>query len=81
MSAGEVSQPDATLPYELIATAASGTEAIVKRELAELGYEAKTTTPGRLLFRGDDIDLPHEHVVAGGRADSDSGWVVSGGRL
>src|SRR5262245_22509225 len=53
MSAGEVSQRGASLPYELIATAASGTEAIVKRELAELGYEAKTTTPGRLLFRGD----------------------------
>src|SRR3954468_17480398 len=40
-------------PLELIATAAAGTEAIVKRELAALGYTAKTTTPGRLLFRGD----------------------------
>jgi 23S rRNA (guanine2445-N2)-methyltransferase / 23S rRNA (guanine2069-N7)-methyltransferase len=53
MSAGEVSQRGGALPYELIATAASGTEAFVKLELAELGYEAKTTTPGRLLFRGD----------------------------
>jgi 23S rRNA (guanine2445-N2)-methyltransferase / 23S rRNA (guanine2069-N7)-methyltransferase len=44
---------DQSLPYELIATAASGTEAIVKRELAALGYTARTTTPGRLLFRGD----------------------------
>jgi 23S rRNA (guanine2069-N7)-methyltransferase / 23S rRNA (guanine2445-N2)-methyltransferase len=38
---------------ELIATAASGTEAIVKRELSALGYEARTAAPGRLLFRGD----------------------------
>lgn len=52
MNAGEVSQPEESQPYELIATAASGTEAIVKRELAELGYDGKTTTPGRLLFRG-----------------------------
>jgi len=38
---------------ELIATAASGTEAVVKRELAALGYTARTVTPGRLLFPGD----------------------------
>ena len=38
---------------ELIATAAAGTEAVVKRELAALGYAARTVTPGRLLFRGD----------------------------
>ena len=38
---------------ELIATAASGTEAVVKRELAALGHEARTVTPGRLLFHGD----------------------------
>ncbi len=38
---------------ELIATAASGTEAVVKRELAALGYPAHTVTPGRLLFPGD----------------------------
>jgi 23S rRNA (guanine2445-N2)-methyltransferase / 23S rRNA (guanine2069-N7)-methyltransferase len=38
---------------ELIATAAAGTEAVVKRELAALGYDARTVTPGRLLFHGD----------------------------
>lgn len=38
---------------ELIATAAAGTEAVVKRELAALGYTARTITPGRLLFPGD----------------------------
>jgi 23S rRNA (guanine2445-N2)-methyltransferase / 23S rRNA (guanine2069-N7)-methyltransferase len=42
---------------ELIATAASGTEAVVKRELLTLGYEARTVTPGRLLFRGDALAI------------------------
>jgi 23S rRNA (guanine2445-N2)-methyltransferase / 23S rRNA (guanine2069-N7)-methyltransferase len=38
---------------ELIATAASGTEAVVRRELDVLGYEARTTSPGRLMFTAD----------------------------
>jgi putative N6-adenine-specific DNA methylase len=42
------------MTLELIATAASGTEAVVKRELAALGYEARTVTPGRLMFAGDE---------------------------
>ena len=53
MNAGEAISESQSQPFELIATAASGTEAIVKRELAALGYTARTTTPGRLLFRGD----------------------------
>jgi 23S rRNA (guanine2445-N2)-methyltransferase / 23S rRNA (guanine2069-N7)-methyltransferase len=53
VSADDAVGEDQSLPYDLIATAASGTEAIVKRELAALGYTARTTTPGRLLFRGD----------------------------
>lgn len=51
MNAGEQARDNQQL--ELIATAAAGTEAVVKRELAELGYEARTVTPGRLLFPGD----------------------------
>jgi 23S rRNA (guanine2445-N2)-methyltransferase / 23S rRNA (guanine2069-N7)-methyltransferase len=43
----------AAAPFHLIATAASGTEAVVKRELEALGYAARTVSPGRLLFRGD----------------------------
>ena len=43
-----------TESLDLIATAAAGTEAVVKRELAALGYTARTTTPGRLLFPGDE---------------------------
>jgi 23S rRNA (guanine2445-N2)-methyltransferase / 23S rRNA (guanine2069-N7)-methyltransferase len=42
-----------THELELIATAGSGTEAVVKRELAGLGYEARTVTPGRLLFQAE----------------------------
>jgi 23S rRNA (guanine2445-N2)-methyltransferase / 23S rRNA (guanine2069-N7)-methyltransferase len=53
VNSGEGISEDESPSYELIATAASGTEAIVKRELAALGYTARTTTPGRLLFRGD----------------------------
>jgi 23S rRNA (guanine2445-N2)-methyltransferase / 23S rRNA (guanine2069-N7)-methyltransferase len=52
-----VSAGDANIgvpPLELIATAAAGTEAIVKRELAALGYESRTVTPGRLLFSSDE---------------------------
>src|SRR5262245_1537285 len=46
-----------TQDLELIATAGSGTEAVVKRELASLGYEARTVAPGRLLFRGDEAAI------------------------
>jgi len=46
-----------TSELELIATAGSGTEAVVKRELASLGYEARTVAPGRLLFRGDEAAI------------------------
>jgi 23S rRNA (guanine2445-N2)-methyltransferase / 23S rRNA (guanine2069-N7)-methyltransferase len=42
---------------ELIATAAAGTEAVVKRELAALGYEARGTAPGRLAFAGNEAAI------------------------
>src|SRR5688572_28855052 len=48
---------NASSTIELIATAAAGTEAVVKRELAALGYEARTVTPGRLLFAGDETAI------------------------
>lgn len=38
---------------ELIATTAFGLEAVVKRELADLGYEGKIIAPGRIRFAGD----------------------------
>ena len=58
------------LPLELIATAASGTEAVVKRELAALGYTARTVTPGRLLFQGDQTAICRANV-----------WLRSGERV
>ncbi|MEO8496437.1 MAG: bifunctional 23S rRNA (guanine(2069)-N(7))-methyltransferase RlmK/23S rRNA (guanine(2445)-N(2))-methyltransferase RlmL [Planctomycetota bacterium] len=39
--------------FDLIATTAFGLEAVVKRELAALGYEARIGDPGRIHFRGD----------------------------
>jgi 23S rRNA (guanine2445-N2)-methyltransferase / 23S rRNA (guanine2069-N7)-methyltransferase len=60
---GEVTGDDQSLPFELIATAASGTEALVKRELAALGYAARTATPGRLLFRGDSAAICRTNLL------------------
>jgi 23S rRNA (guanine2445-N2)-methyltransferase / 23S rRNA (guanine2069-N7)-methyltransferase len=55
---------------ELIATAASGTEAVVRRELAALGYEARTTSPGRLMFTAYAIDICRANL-----------WLRSGERV
>jgi len=44
---------DAMAPIELIATCAFGLEAVVRRELDQLGYQAKVVQPGRLLFAAD----------------------------
>ncbi len=43
------SMPDS---LDLIATCAFGLEAVVRRELADLGYVGKVITPGRILFTG-----------------------------
>lgn len=51
-----------TSALELIATAGSGTEAVVKRELAALGYEARTVTPGRLLFAADESAIARTNL-------------------
>ncbi len=42
---------------DLIATSTFGLEAVVARELASLGYEAKIIQPGRVLFAGDEADI------------------------
>ncbi|MEZ6089423.1 MAG: bifunctional 23S rRNA (guanine(2069)-N(7))-methyltransferase RlmK/23S rRNA (guanine(2445)-N(2))-methyltransferase RlmL [Pirellulaceae bacterium] len=41
------------MTLDLIAVCAFGLEAIVRRELTELGYESKVLSPGRLLFHAD----------------------------
>src|SRR5690606_13709617 len=43
--------------FNLIATSAFGLEALVVRELGDLGYEAKVARPGRIAFRGDATAL------------------------
>ncbi len=42
---------------ELIATTAFGLEAVVRRELAELGYEGSVIAPGRIRFGGDEAAI------------------------
>ncbi len=42
------------MPLRLVATAAFGLEAVVARELEQLGYEARGDRPGRVLFEGPE---------------------------
>lgn len=44
-------------PFNLIATSAFGLEAVVVRELSDLGYGAKVARPGRIAFSGDAAAL------------------------
>jgi 23S rRNA (guanine2445-N2)-methyltransferase / 23S rRNA (guanine2069-N7)-methyltransferase len=44
-------------PLNLIATSAFGLEAVVVRELSDLGYAAKVARPGRIAFSGDATAL------------------------
>lgn len=43
--------------HQLVATAAFGLEAVVVRELEQLGYEARVARPGRIEFLGDDAAI------------------------
>lgn len=44
--------------FTLIATCAFGLEAIVKRELQQLGYEPTLVEDGQVRFQGDDAAIP-----------------------
>ena len=44
-------------PLTLIATTAFGLEAVVKRELAALGYEGHIIAPGWIRFKGDPLAI------------------------
>ncbi|MGE3164977.1 MAG: bifunctional 23S rRNA (guanine(2069)-N(7))-methyltransferase RlmK/23S rRNA (guanine(2445)-N(2))-methyltransferase RlmL [Planctomycetota bacterium] len=48
--------------YDLIATTAFGLEAVAKRELATLSYEARADEPGRLSFRGDGAAIARTNI-------------------
>ncbi len=47
---------------DLIATSTFGLEAVVKRELVALGYEAETVQNGRNLFRGDESAIARANL-------------------
>lgn len=51
-----------TLTFTLIATATSGLESVVSRELRALGYEPATTRPGWLTFRGDAAAIARSNL-------------------
>ena len=48
--------------YELIATSSFGLEAIVKRELNDLGLEITKTDNGHIYFNGDAIDIARANI-------------------
>lgn len=48
--------------YELIATSSFGLEAIVKRELNDLGLEVTKTDNGHIYFNGSDIDIARANI-------------------
>lgn len=48
--------------YELIATSSFGLEAIVKRELNDLGLEVTKTDNGHIYFNGDAIDIARANI-------------------
>ena len=45
------------MSFQLVATAAFGLEAVVVRELKNLGYEGRVTRPGRIEFTGDEAAI------------------------
>ena len=47
---------------DLIATSTFGLEAVVRRELIALGYEAETIQNGRTLFRGDESAIARANL-------------------
>jgi putative N6-adenine-specific DNA methylase len=46
----------------LIATAKFGLEAVVKREVADLGFEEMQVSPGRIEFTADVTDIPKANI-------------------
>ena len=50
------------MKYELIATAAFGLEAVVKREIEALGYEIVKTEDGRITFLSDKLGIARANI-------------------
>ena len=65
-------------PLTLIATSAFGLEAVVARELKQLGYEDQTIENGRVMFQGDQEAICRlQSLAAECRPDSDLPWANS----
>ena len=47
--------------YKLVATAAAGIEALVGKELRNLGYEVQVEN-GKAFFEGDDYDIARTNI-------------------
>ena len=45
--------------YELIAPCHFGLEAVLKKEIYDLGYDTTEVTDGRITFEGDEIGRAH----------------------
>lgn len=50
------------MKYELIATAAFGLEAVVRREIEALGYEIVKTEDGRITFLSDKLGIARANI-------------------
>lgn len=60
----------ACMPIELIATSTMGLEAVVSRELVDLGYENRIVQLGRIAFEADEAAICRANL-----------WLRSSGRL
>ncbi len=58
------------MPVDLIATSTMGLEAVVSRELAELGYENRISEVGRVEFAADEVAICHANL-----------WLRTSGRV
>lgn len=48
--------------FELIAPCHFGLEAVLKKEILDLGYEIKTVEDGRITFLGDETAIPRANI-------------------
>ena len=55
-------EPEIVTDLEFIATTAFGLEAVTAQELRRLGYESRTTGPGRVLFKADAAALARSNL-------------------
>ncbi|MHB8902159.1 MAG: bifunctional 23S rRNA (guanine(2069)-N(7))-methyltransferase RlmK/23S rRNA (guanine(2445)-N(2))-methyltransferase RlmL [Thermoguttaceae bacterium] len=58
------------MPVDLIATSTMGLEAVVSRELTQLGYENRIVGLGRVAFRGEEVAICHANL-----------WLRTSGRV